>query len=58
MKRHQPYRGAQGRRYQSVMKGWRRLRQNDVDGPIRIRFQRRHLLEELRVLDLEAASDE
>ncbi|MEV6871475.1 hypothetical protein [Amycolatopsis sp. NPDC051128] len=35
------------------MKSWRRLRQNDVDGPIQIRFQRRHLMEELRVLDLE-----
>lgn len=35
------------------MKSWRRLRQNDTDGPVRIRFQRRHLLEELHVLDLE-----
>lgn len=55
MSRHQPYRGAQRRRYQVVMKSWRRLRQNDTDGPVRIRFQRRHLLEELRVLDLESA---
>lgn len=53
MSRFQPYRGAQRRRYQVVMKSWRRLRRNDIDGPIQIRFQRRHLLEELRVLDLE-----
>jgi hypothetical protein len=53
MSRHQPYRGAQRRRYQVVMKSWRRLRRNDADGPIQIRFRRRHLLEELRVLDLE-----
>lgn len=53
MSRHQPYRGVQGRRYQTVMKSWRRLRQNDVDGPVRVRFQRRLLLEELRALDLE-----
>lgn len=52
-RRHQPYRGMHGRRYQVVMKSWRRLRQNDVDGPVQVRFQRRHLLEELRALDLE-----
>lgn len=46
--------GVQRRRYQAVMKSWRRLRQNDVDGPVQIRFQRRHLLEELRGLDFEA----
>lgn len=54
MSRYYPTPGAQRRRYQAVMKSWRRLRKNDIDSPVQIRFQRRHLLEELRGLDFEA----
>ncbi|MEV7321226.1 hypothetical protein [Streptomyces sp. NPDC093970] len=53
MSRHQPYRGAHGRRYQAVMKSWRRLRLAEPEATVRHRSRRRHLLEELRVLDLE-----
>lgn len=58
MSRHQPYRGAQRRRYQTVMKSWRRLRRNDVDGPVQIRFKRRHLLEELHAIELEGSAED
>lgn len=52
MSRYYPNPGGERRRYQVVMKSWRRLRQNDADNPVQIRFQRRRLLEELRGLDL------
>jgi hypothetical protein len=55
VKRQQPpYRGPHWRRYQVVMKSWRRLRQAQQPYPLKFRAARRHLLEELRVLDLEA----
>jgi len=53
MSHHQPYRGVQRRRYQAVMKSWRRLRHADPAQASRQRIQRRRLLEELRALDLE-----
>ncbi|SBW24524.1 hypothetical protein FDG2_4194 [Candidatus Protofrankia californiensis] len=53
MSRYQPYRGVQGRRYQAVMKSWRRLRHSEAETAIRQRSRRRRLLEELRALDLE-----
>lgn len=53
MSRHQPYRGPHRRRYQAVMKNWRRLRQADPEQQTRQRRARRRLLEELRVIDLE-----
>lgn len=58
MSRHQqPYRGAQWRRYQVVMKSWRRLQRAQPPHELKVRAARRHLLEELRVLDLEAAEE-
>ncbi|WP_410641216.1 hypothetical protein [Amycolatopsis sp. lyj-346] len=53
MSHYQPYRGVHGRRYQVVMKSWRRLRLSEDGATVRHRSRRRHLLEELRVLDLE-----
>lgn len=53
MSRYRPARASQQRRYQSLMKNWRRLRQADPDQAQKCRRQRRRLLEELRVLDLE-----
>jgi len=53
MSRYRPARASQQRRYQSLMKNWRRLRQADPDQQQKCRRQRRRLLEELRVLDLE-----
>ncbi|QOS58627.1 hypothetical protein [Thermobifida fusca] len=53
MSRYRPARASQRRRYQSLMKNWRRLSQADPDQAQKCRRQRRRLLEELRVLDLE-----
>ncbi|WP_165485512.1 hypothetical protein [Protofrankia symbiont of Coriaria ruscifolia] len=57
MSRYQPYRGVHGRRYQVVMKSWRRLRHSEDEAVGHHRSRRRHLLEELRVLDLETADE-
>lgn len=57
MSRYQLDRGARRRRYQSVMKNWRRLRASDPEQRLNQRARRRRLLEELRVLDLEAHDD-
>jgi len=53
MSRYQPHHGAQRRRYQVVMKSWRRLRENGPEQQGKQRSQRRRLLEELRALELE-----
>lgn len=53
MSHHYSNPGAQRRRYQAVMKSWRRLRRDETETIIRQRSRRRHLLEELRALDLE-----
>jgi hypothetical protein len=55
--RYQPYRGPQQRRYQAVMKSWRRLREGGPEQQARQRTRRRRLLEELRALELEAADE-
>jgi hypothetical protein len=58
MSRHQPHRGVHRRRYQAVMKSWRRLRQLEPEQETRQRRTRKRLLEELRVLELEAVGNE
>ncbi|MEV5413525.1 hypothetical protein AB0K60_32420 [Thermopolyspora sp. NPDC052614] len=58
MSRYRPARASQRRRYQSLMKNWRRLRQADPEQPQKCRHQRRRLLEELHALDMEANSQE
>jgi hypothetical protein len=57
LSRYRPYRGTQARRYQAVMKSWRRLRQADPDQQPKQRITRKRLLEELRALEQEAANE-
>lgn len=50
--------GDRRRRYQSLMKTWRRLRQLEPNQQTQLRRAQRRLLEELRALELEADGNE